>query len=489
MTRRDEMLEALDQLKMLTDAGMFENKEAPFSRGKVAPDPDTGGSFGNTEGFDGDEAERAAEITEIANRLKDLNMLIDASLRDKYKRTGREGGNTVSSDIRICAEQMWEITERVDVKGKLVKTYMRKKMTVDQAIYAIEEMCEFRLKYAAEQSSHKKSFGDDISDRIDEAFEIVRDFLTRNESEKRKAERLEAEERRRHEEAKRREKMRDEEAKRAADAAKKRAEDEKAEELRRQRIAEYALAEAADVAVSDTLWEARRKLAGELGKMRKTYERFVSRFGEDTANYFTPMNSPKYVHDGVILGGLNGLSEYMARRSSSKTQETFSKRQDTFRCCEFLRNCTKYLACDGRYKRAGRLSKDDRFAGIYKGKYEFRRSWVALLRQIVQYVEMLYEDEVDDNKKLYLNRQTLASMHSWGESFWADYAWSTIKQHITTAEEAIKKEPEPKKTAWERLKNSVSRTGEEQHIGDVPELLARLQELGWCADEDLKTEV
>ena len=115
-------------------------------------------------------------------------------------------------------------------------------------------------------------------------------------------------------------------------------------------------------------------------------------------------------------------------------------------------------------------------------------SWVALLSQIVQYVEMLYEDEVDDNKKLYLNRETLTSM-GWSESKWADYAWSTIKQHITTAEEAIKNEPEPKKTGWERLKKSVSRTGEEQHIGDVPELLTQLQELGWCVDEDLKTEV
>ncbi len=197
--------------------------------------------------------------------------------------------------------------------------------------------------------------------------------------------------------------------------------------------------------------------------------------------FLLPVLPVWYVHDGAILGGLNGLSVYMATRS-------FSKRQDTFRCCEFLRDCTKYLAYDGQYK-TYYLTKDDRFAGIYKGKYEFRRSWVALLRQIVEYVEMLYKDEVDDNKKLYLNRQTLTSMHSWGESFWADYAWSTIKQHITTAEEAIKKEPEPKKMGWERLKKSVSRTGEEQHIGDVPALLAQLQELGWCADEDLKTEV
>ena len=104
----------------------------------------------------------------------------------------------------------------------------------------------------------------------------------------------------------------------------------------------------------------------------------------------------------------------------------------------------------------------------------------------MQYVEMLYADEVDDNKKLYLNRETLTNM-GWSESKWADYAWSIIKNDIKEAEEAIKNEPEPKKTVWERLKKSVNRTGEEQHIGDVPELLARLQELGWCVDAELST--
>jgi hypothetical protein len=59
MTKRDEMLEALDQLKMLTDEGMLEKKEAPFSRGKVAPDHDIGGSFGDKDVYHGNEAERA----------------------------------------------------------------------------------------------------------------------------------------------------------------------------------------------------------------------------------------------------------------------------------------------------------------------------------------------------------------------------------------------------------------------------------------------
>ncbi len=237
----------------------------------------------------------------------------------------------------------------------------------------------------------------------------------------------------------------------------------------RQRRLEHAQSEAADLEAKNTWSAARMKLTGDLGTMRKTYKGLVSR-KTDAVNFVRPYDSPTYVHDGRILLGLNELFEHMAKKS-------FKKTQDTYRCCEFLRDCTKYLAYDGQYKREGHLSKDDRFAGIYKGKYEFRRSWVALLRQIVEYVEMLYEDEGDENKKLYLNRQTLASMY-WGESFWDGYAWSTIKQHITTAEEAIKKEPEPKRTGWERLKNSLSRTGEEQHGGDVPALLAQLQELG-----------
>ncbi len=102
------------------------------------------------------------------------------------------------------------------------------------------------------------------------------------------------------------------------------------------------------------------------------------------------------------------------------------------------------------------------------------------------YVEMLYEDE-DEDKKLYLNRQKLASMH-WGDSFWTGrqgypaYEWANIKQDIiTTAEDAIKQEPEPKKTGWETLKKLVGHTGEEQHGEDVPALLTQLQELG-CRD-------
>jgi hypothetical protein len=224
MSKRDDMLEALDLLKMLTGEGMFEKKEAPWSRAKVEPDHDIGGNFDNKEVFYGNETERAtrqrecaAEITEIANRLRDLNMLIDASHRNEYERTGKETENNVSADIEICAKKIWTISESVNLKGKLVKAYVRKEMTNDQAIYFIEEMFESRLRHAADNDFHKRRYGRDISDRIDQAVALVRDFLTRNESEKHKEQRLKAEEKRREEEAKRRE----EEAKRLSDVAKR----------------------------------------------------------------------------------------------------------------------------------------------------------------------------------------------------------------------------------------------------------------------------
>ncbi len=47
MATQDEMLEALEQLKMLSGEGMFEHKELkwPWSRGKVADDSISRQSF------------------------------------------------------------------------------------------------------------------------------------------------------------------------------------------------------------------------------------------------------------------------------------------------------------------------------------------------------------------------------------------------------------------------------------------------------------
>ncbi len=83
------------------------------------------------------QRQREIEITSIVDRLRDLNVLIDTRMQNEYKFTGREGGNRDSSDVRICVEDLWDISEIVQ-KGELVKTYTRNKMTSDKAIYLIE---------------------------------------------------------------------------------------------------------------------------------------------------------------------------------------------------------------------------------------------------------------------------------------------------------------------------------------------------------------
>jgi hypothetical protein len=179
--------------------------------------------------------------------------------------------------------------------------------------------------------------------------------------------------------------------------------------------------------------------------MEKTYNKLVSRVG-DAVN-FASYGSSGYLHTGDIQSGLAVLADKM------QTQR-FYRTWDTYRCCEFLRDCTKYLACDGRYTREGWRSTDDRFTGAYKGNYTFRRNWVALLSQIVRYVEMINEDEAAD-KKLYLDRDKLASMglgeHEWyGRYGGRAYAWSTVKEDIATAQEAIDQEPV---RSWPRVRS------------------------------------
>ncbi len=134
----------------------------------------------------------------------------------------------------------------------------------------------------------------------------------------------------------------------------------------------------------ETWSKARLQLNEELGTVGKTYKRLVSRFTD--TNFGKTRSSPDYLHVGQILGGLIELTDYMATRP-------FKRSEDTYHCCQLLRDCTCFLACDEKYKRPGHLSKDDRFAETYKANPKFRRVWVAFLRQLVRYVEMLYEDE------------------------------------------------------------------------------------------------
>ncbi len=168
-------------------------------------------------------------------------------------------------------------------------------------------------------------------------------------------------------------------------AAKRQAAEAEKQELQRQR----ELEEKQDLETKPGFLKARLKLVGDLGTVCKTYKKLVSNFTD--TNFGKTRTDPKYLHDGWILGGLIKLTDCMA--------QPFKRSEDTYHCCALLRDCTCYLACDEKYKIEGRLSKDDRFAGIYKANPNFRREWIAFLRQLVGYVEMLYEDE-DEAKKL-----------------------------------------------------------------------------------------
>jgi hypothetical protein len=365
-----------------------------------------------------DEAEREkrqrrceADITEIANELRDLNKKIDA-------RTGKDGGNAATVQINRCAGYLW----------KIGKTYERKVMPPDEAIGWIEQMLG-ELTRAKENDFHSKMYGEDIFDNIIELHTLVLDFLTRNESKGHRAKRLE-------EQARKQARERAAEEIRAAAEAKRREELEKAQELQRQQ----KLEEARDLEVQPGWSEARLN----------------------------------------ILDALMTLSNHMTTRP-------FKRTEDTVNCCEFLLYCTKYLACDDKYKspRRKNWSKDDRFKGIYQGNSEFRRNWVALLSQIVRYVEMLYEGE-EKGKKLYLNRLQLEKIHGsnylwdgFGE-FWPQYVWSTITQQITTAQAAIDAEPEQPRQSGLWPFHANTKKAEPQGE-DVPALLAQLQELG-CRD-------
>jgi hypothetical protein len=132
----------------------------------------------------------------MAERLRDLDILIDTRLQITYKNTGKEGNNGVSKDIRRCVEKLWEISKNVS-KGELVTTYTRIKMPPDRAIYLIEEMVMYDLNYAASPGDKKKSFGADIERYINETWTLAKTFLTKYESEQKSKDRLYKEERER----------------------------------------------------------------------------------------------------------------------------------------------------------------------------------------------------------------------------------------------------------------------------------------------------
>ena len=126
-------------------------------------------------------AETAAEITKIVERIRDLDILITKRLGVK--------GNSVSGAISRCRGRFWERIKR----GAVIE-YLRKTMTTEEAVERIEDMYQWEMQDPCVE--HKEKLGQEISKEFDDICADVRGFLARNESEKHKAKRLEAEERR-----------------------------------------------------------------------------------------------------------------------------------------------------------------------------------------------------------------------------------------------------------------------------------------------------
>jgi hypothetical protein len=266
------------------------------------------------------------DITQIKILLRDLDIEITKSNKT----------NSVTATVRRCTNYFWNISD------ELVPTYEPKIMTTEKAIRNIDAIWSDMKDHSTWQ---KSLLADHISNAFDNILTLVKSFCRNIRKRMREANWL-------------REEAADEEA-----TAKRRAQDEEATAKRQELNRQRKLEEEQDLVAKDTWSAARLKLAGDLGTVGKTYKRLVSRF-RDT-NFGKLPYSPDYLHAGKILGGLIELTHYMATRP-------FKRSEDTYHCCELLRDCTCYLECDDKYKRKGRLSKDDRFAGIYQVNPKFR---------------------------------------------------------------------------------------------------------------------
>jgi hypothetical protein len=138
----------------------------------------------------------------------------------------------------------------------------------------------------------------------------------------------------------------------------------------------------------------RGELVLTLDAIKKEYERKVRSFWDkDWVQKY--VWESKYEVIGEILGALRSLSAY---QTEWWVEDPDIRIKDTYQWCLALHACTKYLACDDRYKaEKGWESMDDRFKGIYQKYYYFRRRWVAFLKQIMEYVVLINGGD----KKLY----------------------------------------------------------------------------------------
>jgi hypothetical protein len=173
----------------------------------------------------------------------------------------------------------------------------------------------------------------------------------------------------------------------------------------------------------------RQELVLALRAMKKEYEGRVRSFWD--RDWVQDMLGTEHVWTGMILGALHSLVKY---QQEFWVEDPDIRRKDTYHWCLALHDCTKYLACDDRYKDKAWPSMDDRFKGIYQKHYFFRRRWVAFLRQIQKYVELI---NVGD-WKMYSDVDELQGINA---REFKDYDWTTIVKNINTAQQKIDAEP------------------------------------------------
>lgn len=220
--------------------------------------------------------------------------------------------------------------------------------------------------------------------------------------------------------------------------------------------------------MSLTEYEAlkRSKLVMTLGVMKSEYESLVASFRDSRREHLS---------DGRILKALWSLSLY---QQGWWRQDADIRGKDTYLWCLALHDCTKYLACDDRYKDKSFPTKDDRFKGVYQNNYYFRRRWVAFLRQIVEYVELINKGE---SSKPYASAEALTQSYAAASRDGVDvhtqravqhrnlkdYDWERMKQDLDSAQKAIDDEPASVRV-WANLKG--------QHAQRVEELLDELHQ-------------
>ena len=217
---------------------------------------------------------------------------------------------------------------------------------------------------------------------------------------------------------------------------------------------------------------ARGYLVIKLNAMWREYNRLVASWRDK--EWVPESMQSKEQMSGVILGALHSLLVY---QQGWYYEDPDIRGKDTYLWCLALHDCTKYLACDDRYKEKGWATKDDHFKGVYQNNYYFRRRWVAFLRQIMQYVELINTGV----RKPYASAEALKAeyraacrdgvdVHTQRAVQWRDlkgYDWKKMKHDIDTAQQKIDDEPASART-WANVK------GQRAHVEDLLEELRQL---------------